>query len=932
MAIAGELARARAEKDPLAPWPVEVIVSSSGIARAVTRELLQQIPSGVAGLRLQTLEELARRIVNGAGEYPRPATELERRLAMRTAARAESGAMFETRGITAMLDRSYRDMRDAGLTVPLVEERVRKTRRLRDRDRTRSVLRVWTSCERLIGALGAVDPASLLLRAADLIERGARIEPQIIAGFYDMTGAQRRLIDALEASGQLLAQHVPVAHPPSERLSIHQPAWTIDEGTTREDEVRRVCLAIGGLLRSGVDAASIGIVARSLDAYDQHLLERFAAASGFTTGSAPAIPLTAHRIGRAIASMLRIRDRGFPRGEVIEILRAGFRTRRPIRLDAVDVATRKAWVAAGTSDDLRARTFDSPVVDDYVSALDDLEQAIEHADVRLFERAANLFRIESETDVAVIDRLEEIAAVFRRAERWKRKPDVAALLDALEHSSITAIAEPPADGRPEIWAGDVMRFRGRTFAHLFAIRMQDDLVPQRRSEDPLFPDGDRLELGMPPIGNGRDEEDILFRFIVDGATTALHFSYAASDGFGRTLRPSQMLKSFAIEQRPSERALILESFPEFVARFAAPAVDRAGSGAPPHPARDIARQLQSLVQANTRGVFDGYVRNETIIARAREALARISPTHLEDFGECPQKFLLRRLLGVEDLEDPDLELQTERRDKGNADHTVLEQFYRGLTSEELERAAVTLPVLDPEIAARLDGLVDATYDALEAEKPPFNRALRAIERRGTKRLLRRFVAADIADLTEQGLEPAFFEYSFGTQRRGTPDREEAFALDASGVRLSITGIIDRIDRGGNRHRVVDYKSGKALRQLNLSEKIGRGVRLQLALYAMAIAGFFDLDPAQVSGTIKPIVPGEGPRKYAFELSEHADGLRATLDSFVSAILGGNFPAYPDRDWCTYCPVGHSCRTHHDQLEKREVLRAGDARALLRETP
>src|SRR5436305_11530995 len=57
----------------------EVVVASSGMAAAIASELLSRMPNGVAGVRLQTLNDLARRIVNDAGEYPRVAGDAERR-------------------------------------------------------------------------------------------------------------------------------------------------------------------------------------------------------------------------------------------------------------------------------------------------------------------------------------------------------------------------------------------------------------------------------------------------------------------------------------------------------------------------------------------------------------------------------------------------------------------------------------------------------------------------------------------------------------------------------------------------------------------------------------------------------------------------------------------------------------------------------------
>ena len=152
------------------------------------------------------------------------------------------------------------------------------------------------------------------------------------------------------------------------------------------------------------------------------------------------------------------------------------------------------------------------------------------------------------------------------------------------------------------------------------------------------------------------------------------------------------------------------------------------------------------------------------------------------------------------------------------------------------------------------------------------------------------------------------------------------------------GSIDRIDRGKDRLRIVDYKSGKALRHRELAKKIDRGVRLQLALYAMAVAEFFGMPPARIDGAVKPLTtPGAQAEKFAFGLGEKEARLRQTLDLFVSAMLRGAFPAFPNNDdddfnSCKYCPVNHSCRTKHDDVERYAVVRQKDPRTLLERLP
>jgi PD-(D/E)XK nuclease superfamily len=881
----------------------EVIVASARLASAITAEVLREKP-GVAGLRLQTIDAFARRVLNDAGEYPRVASDAERRLAMRAAVRGIDDPMMQTRGIASMLERTYRDLRDGGLTLRGFQAR---------HSSTRLALQAWQQYEKFIAQLGAIDPADLLARAA---ARAASVNPQIVAGFYDMTGAQLALVEALRENGKLTAVYIPAgdgleyafATPFVARFAegraearptlIPIKGPTVTQFDNRIEELRGVCDEIAKLLAGGAAARDIGIVARTLEPYDVHLLNRFAAERGFATSAEETTPLVAHRIGRGVCTLLRMAEDEFPRGAVIELLRDGFQTKRRIKIDEVDVATRRAHVAGGPSAGLR-HLASKPYVEDYLAVVAELETIAAAGwmsgrdAATLLRNAAARFHLETASDVEAVDAIDEVAALLARAAGWRF--DVAAILDALEQQQL-----PTANRQlPTVWTGDVMRFRGRSFQHLFAIRMQDELFPQRRVEDPILPDADRRSLGLRQIGDGRDEERLLFQLLLDGGAS-VSFSFAGSDGFGKVLRRSPFVRSFAVSR--------------------VPLAEENGNRQP----ATGNRQLQLIAKSGTNSVFDGYLfaagDDPAVRARLAAALQSVSPTHLEDFGECPQKFLFKQILGARDVEDPDHELQMNARDKGKVDHRILERFYRAVSEEDIERAAAYLPRLEPSLAERIDALVDDTFDQLAREMPPFNQTMREIERGATRRILREFLARDLADLHATGLRPKEFEY-----------RCEA-RVDAGGVALRVEGIIDRIDANAGRYRVVDYKGGKATRHKELAKKIDRGVRLQLPLYAMAVAQCFHAD--DVSGAIKPLVfPEAKAEKFAFHLAGREESLPATLALFAKAILDGRFPAYPadsDKDFnaCKYCPVNHSCRTRHDLTEKYAILRHNDPRTLL----
>lgn len=893
--VAGRLAAARAGMDPLAPWHEEVIVPSRGVAEAIAAELLTRFPQGIAGLRLHSLDELAKRIVNANGEFPRLANDAERRLAMRMASRVIEDETLVSRGVASMLERSYRDLRDSGLT--LADFARRNKRGVRNARRTELALQAWTEYERILERIGVIDPADLLQRATRAVDE--RVRPQLLAGFYDMTGAQTQLTQALHRAGRIaevwVPSQLPFAQPfvsafdfASTAQQAIAPAMQLTVLDTRLDEMREVCARVAALLAQGVPAREIGIVARSLEPYDARLLHRFAHEYGFTTTLSEELPLPAHRIGRGALTLLRLHDRGFPRSEVLGLLRDGFRAQTRIDVNDADAATRRARIAGGTSEELRRMRNRSRVIDDYIALVAELE-ALTLDPAQL----SSLFRIETGLDLAAAETLDDIAALMRRAGAG-----AVDVMDAIEQATL---AQRTIGA---VWAGEIPRFRGRSFTHLFALRMQDDVFPQRRTEDPLLPDSDRRLLGIREIGDGREEEQLLFSLLVDSASE-LHFSYASGDGFGKVLRASRFVRN--------------------VPRGAGTAPISAG-GTP--ALRN--RQLQLIVKSGTRSAFDGF-----LPPLDPEKLPSLSPTQLEDFGECPQKFLLKHILRVEDLDHPEKELQIHHRDKGILDHRILEKFYRAMSEDDLRTAMAGLPKLPAAMTQKLDELIDDQFDEHEAIAPPFNRTVRDIERRATKRILREFVINDLGDLAANELLPKWFEYRFGAKHREIPpDHPEPFIIRANGVAVRVEGTIDRIDEGEARLRIVDYKSGKALRHVNLADKIDRGVRLQLALYAMAVSEFFGADPASVGGTIKPLVTGDTKlAKFAFALDEKRDTLLETLEIFIGAILKGQFPAFPnDRDdefnSCKYCPVNHSCRTKHDLDERYAVSQQRDPRTLL----
>lgn len=953
-------ARLAARRSPSSPFePVGIIVPSRSAAEELARRLVG--PAGaVAGLLTMQVDQFALRVLNDRGRYPRVADGAESALAMELALRAAGDELASIHGAAAMLLRTHRDVRDSGLSLDELSARVTRQKSLRNRDRIASAVAVWKRYEALLAEGGATVGADLLAAASRAIREGARIAPQIVFGYYDATAAQLDVLRALAGAGlvdsvwlpapldastsrpepdfayaapfveALLGGNIEIAGPAA--ADDRAGAWEIRDFPSPMAEIRETCREIRRLVDGGAPPSSCAIVMRSTEAPQLALLDRVARDFGIELRGVPGAPVAANRIVRGVLSLLRVARGGLVRRDVMEVVRSGV---RPGALGAIpelarlERATRRAGIARASASDVRAlaksrqdeREQSEPDADllGYATLVERIARETKKAAGALrgaawgdeLERWLNLFEAETRDDVDAVIRLRGIAAMLRRAPFAAAKIDADDVRRTIEETGELRRDETAA----AVWVGDVMRFRGRTAEHLFVIGATHDKLPQRRVDDPLLPDGDRARLGVRAVGDGREEERFLFAALVDSARASIRFSFAAADGVGKALRPSSLLKDFAIGRLPGERREILHDFrgwrrgrnPSRTGPSAAS--ERRVAVLLARPTPPFLRQLQLAALRGGASPFDGFVEpGEALESKVRSIFASVSPSTIEHLGACPQRFYVSALLGARELEEPDDGIAIDSREKGTIDHVILERFYRSLATSQFAFAAAG-DSLHPGLRERLGEEIDRAFAELDAKVPPRNPTLRAIERDETLASLAEFVQSDFRQLAEGGWLPHEYELEISSG-------DDAAAIDVAGVRLGISGRVDRIDKGTDGSvRVVDYKSGKAGHLKGLEGKIAEGLQLQTAIYALVVARAYDLDPERVSARILPLRdPDLKPEKFSFSLAAVEEGLRSTLETLVGAAIAGRFPAVPSKDACKYCFVRHWCRERHETEE------------------
>jgi RecB family exonuclease len=400
----------------------------------------------------------------------------------------------------------------------------------------------------------------------------------------------------------------------------------------------------------------------------------------------------------------------------------------------------------------------------------------------------------------------------------------------------------------------------------------------------------------------------------------LRFSFSAADGVGKALRPSSMLKDFAIERAPSSRREILHDFRRWLrGRNAARSGPRGASEqrtasllASPEPR--FVRQLQLAATHGGTTPFDGYLLPiPAFESRLRAIFASTSPSSIEQLGECPQRFFMSTLLGARELEEPDAGIAIESREKGTLDHVILERFYRGLATSDF--ATASAGDLTPALRNRLAAEVERAFDELDAASPAPNRTLRSIERAETLATLADFVRSDMRQLAEGNWLPHEHELAIGSG-------DEAARIEAGGVSVGVRGRIDRVDRGSaGGWRVVDYKSNKASHLEGLEGKVAEGAKLQTAIYALVAKRLYGARADEVSARIMPLRnPEADAKKFGFNLGEVEADLGGVLDTLVGSAIAGRFPAVPSGEACKYCLVRSWCREKHEPSgESKKVL-------------
>jgi len=275
----------------------------------------------------------------------------------------------------------------------------------------------------------------------------------------------------------------------------------------------------------------------------------------------------------------------------------------------------------------------------------------------------------------------------------------------------------------------------------------------------------------------------------------------------------------------------------------------------------------------------------------------MSSSRLELLASCPFAYFLNYILGLykpEEVEfDPSVWLDPLQR--GSLIHEIFWVFMSELKKRGEKVEAKKHLSLIQEIA-------EETIARYKEEIPPPSEGVFAKEKAEVMQALDVFLAAE--EKLGERVEPLMFEVVFGIEEeegKGMEEPVEVALTPESSFRLR--GRIDRIDRvGGNRYRVIDYKTGR-YSQYEKLRCFGGGRTLQHVLYALAAEEILkktgvDATPKVVeSGYYFPTRRGEGKEVTVGEFNR--EELKCLLCELLDILKRGYFIVGLETS-CAYC--------------------------------
>ncbi|MGP8246826.1 MAG: PD-(D/E)XK nuclease family protein [Bryobacteraceae bacterium] len=629
---------------------------------------------------IQTLHGFVEASCSGLVEVTDPVLALVAAEAIRRVNRAEFAGVAGMAGFHSQLARTVTEFASAGCDAARLEQALAGNRLAGEAPLAHAFTQVYREVERLLDRAGMALRARRLERAAERIaaEGLAGVESVWLDGFHALPAPELRVVAALAAhadvtitlaegeAGDGLRTRLGAMGFAEERLPARRgaPARLLVRAPSVERESEEIARRILQQTAAGRPFREIGVIVRSAENYVPLLrttLERFGIPARFYFDQ----PLGEHPVSRFLVGALRALKSGWDWERTLAAVRLAPRFAESNAADRWDFAVREKMPGSGLAG-LRelARECGAERLVPLLERMRALEEwqlftlsprdwAARFAELTglvrplIEERIRPQTALEYRAQAVAMHSFEEAAgetaaALCATADIPGREPDLAAFQAAFE----TVMARKPLrlpDGRRNV-VHVLPAFEAREWALpvVFVCGLVEKQFPRLNRPDPFFPDAARRRLGAAGIGvrSGEDferEERALFDAAISRATVLATVTYPEFDERGE----------------PNLRSLYLEDLP---------LAEETARPARPRPARVVRAPSGKAVAA------------PALLAALGQRTAKLSPTALETYLNCPFQYFARQTLRLgQRPESPEKRLDF--LTQGNIVHSTLKRWY-----------------------------------------------------------------------------------------------------------------------------------------------------------------------------------------------------------------------------------------------------------------
>ncbi len=458
---------------------------------------------------------------------------------------------------------------------------------------------------------------------------------------------------------------------------------------------------------------------------------------------------------------------------------------------------------------------------------------------------------------------------------------------------------------------EAANIQGVCYKHVFLLGMREGEFPVLKTENWIYNDYERsmmaaLGIDLPGTIAGLDEDRYFFAAAVASAQQTLTVSWHCDDKGGASPYVEMLQNTFAngtlkINKCEPVSANEAMSFNELAEKLAV--TDRRNSW---FTERFVNWQLRTDIDYLRQNCFDNYsgvLKDKGLLRQLQKHIGNnFSSTRLEDYAECPFKFMVKYLWQQQEYSETDENIAP--LDSGNLMHAAAAEFIGRYLNKKI--ADYNLEDLLEEMQQIFDEL-SSQYQHSGKLK---DTVLLTYQKENLLKRLLDFVKAEYKYAKEwHSYRPLAVERPFG------PGTDLPLSIeDENGKPINLLGRIDRIDNGEHGIFVTDYKSGATPN----TKKIEQGLDLQMPLYLMAAGklaqstgvlggGYYTFKTSVRENNVYFNSEAKLPFKAkTIDYNEFLNETKQFINTYVSGMRSGDFKPLPSGT-CDYCPACDICR-------------------------